>query len=187
MGRAPLRSDSLLAWRKPTSGCAKGCGLGRGAKGSPTLSGAVSSGFSAPPMRSTAYAIKSIIKPAAEMVEVEGTEEFEAWFLALAAKEAEAVARVVGLLEEWRSASPTAARLRDRKHCANLGFNRAGILCACFMRSTRCAGQCCSWAETRLGMTGSMKHSCRVRSSYGPNTSPTWRKRRRENEDQALA
>ena len=34
------------------------------------------------------------------MVEVEGTEEFEAWFLALADKEAGAVARVVGLLEE---------------------------------------------------------------------------------------
>ena len=34
------------------------------------------------------------------MVEVEGSEEFEAWFLALADKEAEAVARVVGLLEE---------------------------------------------------------------------------------------
>lgn len=34
------------------------------------------------------------------MVEVEGTEEFEAWFLALAEKEAVAVARVVGLLEE---------------------------------------------------------------------------------------
>ncbi|MGO9265349.1 MAG: type II toxin-antitoxin system RelE/ParE family toxin [Candidatus Binataceae bacterium] len=34
------------------------------------------------------------------MVEVEGTREFEAWFLALAAKEAEAIARVVGLLEE---------------------------------------------------------------------------------------
>jgi hypothetical protein len=34
------------------------------------------------------------------MVEVEGTEEFEAWFLALSDKEAEAVARVVGLLEE---------------------------------------------------------------------------------------
>lgn len=34
------------------------------------------------------------------MVEVEGTEEFEAWFLALTDKDAEAVARVVGLLEE---------------------------------------------------------------------------------------
>ncbi|HUO04517.1 MAG TPA: type II toxin-antitoxin system RelE/ParE family toxin [Candidatus Binataceae bacterium] len=34
------------------------------------------------------------------MVEVEGTEEFEEWFLALYQKEAEAVARVVGLLEE---------------------------------------------------------------------------------------
>lgn len=34
------------------------------------------------------------------MVEVEGTEEFEAWFFALAEKEAEAVARVVGLLGE---------------------------------------------------------------------------------------
>jgi hypothetical protein len=34
------------------------------------------------------------------MVEVEGTEEFEAWFLALSDKDAEAVARVVGLLEE---------------------------------------------------------------------------------------
>ena len=34
------------------------------------------------------------------MVEVEGTGEFEEWFLALTAKEAEAVARVVGLLEE---------------------------------------------------------------------------------------
>lgn len=34
------------------------------------------------------------------MVEVEGTEEFEAWFFALTEKEAEAVARVVGLLEE---------------------------------------------------------------------------------------
>ena len=33
------------------------------------------------------------------MVEVEATEEFEAWFLALADKEAEAVGRVVGLLE----------------------------------------------------------------------------------------
>jgi hypothetical protein len=33
-------------------------------------------------------------------VEVEATEEFEAWFLALAEKEAEAVAHVVGLLEE---------------------------------------------------------------------------------------
>jgi hypothetical protein len=34
------------------------------------------------------------------MVEVEGTEEFETWFLALTDKDAEAVARVVGLLEE---------------------------------------------------------------------------------------
>jgi hypothetical protein len=34
------------------------------------------------------------------VVEVEGTEEFEAWFLALTDKDAEAVARVVGLLEE---------------------------------------------------------------------------------------
>ncbi len=34
------------------------------------------------------------------MAEVEGTKEFEAWFLALAGKDAEAVARVVGLLEE---------------------------------------------------------------------------------------
>jgi hypothetical protein len=34
------------------------------------------------------------------MVEVEGTGEFEAWFLALRDKDAEAVARVVGLLEE---------------------------------------------------------------------------------------
>ena len=33
------------------------------------------------------------------MVEVEGTEEFQAWFLALTDKDAEAV-RVVGLLEE---------------------------------------------------------------------------------------
>jgi hypothetical protein len=37
---------------------------------------------------------------AAGMVEVEATDEFEAWFLALADEEAEAVARVVGLLEE---------------------------------------------------------------------------------------
>lgn len=34
------------------------------------------------------------------MVEVEGSEEFEIWFLALAEKDAEAVARVIGLLEE---------------------------------------------------------------------------------------
>ncbi len=34
------------------------------------------------------------------MVEVEGTEEFEAWFRALSGKDAEAVARAVGLLEE---------------------------------------------------------------------------------------
>jgi len=34
------------------------------------------------------------------MVEVEATEEFEDWFVALDEKEAEAVARVVGLLEE---------------------------------------------------------------------------------------
>ncbi|MDA8205167.1 MAG: type II toxin-antitoxin system RelE/ParE family toxin [Thermaerobacter sp.] len=34
------------------------------------------------------------------MVEVEGTEEFEVWFLALVEKEAAAVARVIGLLEE---------------------------------------------------------------------------------------
>ena len=34
------------------------------------------------------------------MVQFEGTEEFEAWFLALAEKDAEVVARVVGLLEE---------------------------------------------------------------------------------------
>jgi len=34
------------------------------------------------------------------MVEVEGAEELEAWFLALSEKDAEAVARVVGLLEE---------------------------------------------------------------------------------------
>ncbi len=36
------------------------------------------------------------------MVEVEGAEELEAWFLALSEKDAEAVARVVGLLEEKR-------------------------------------------------------------------------------------
>ena len=34
------------------------------------------------------------------MVEVEGSAEFEAWFLGLAEKEAEAIARVVGPLEE---------------------------------------------------------------------------------------
>jgi hypothetical protein len=34
------------------------------------------------------------------MVEIEGTEEFENWFLALGDKDAEAVVRVVGLLEE---------------------------------------------------------------------------------------
>jgi len=34
------------------------------------------------------------------MVEVEGTEVFEAWFMALSEKDAEAVARVIGLLEE---------------------------------------------------------------------------------------
>jgi hypothetical protein len=34
------------------------------------------------------------------MVEVEATEEFEIWFLALADKDAVAIARVVGLLEE---------------------------------------------------------------------------------------
>lgn len=34
------------------------------------------------------------------MVEVEGTKEFEVWFLALTESEAEAIARVVGLLEE---------------------------------------------------------------------------------------
>jgi hypothetical protein len=34
------------------------------------------------------------------MVEVEGTEVFETWFMALSDKDAEAVARVVGLLEE---------------------------------------------------------------------------------------
>ena len=33
-------------------------------------------------------------------MEVEATEEFEAWFLALTDKDAQAVARVVGLLEE---------------------------------------------------------------------------------------
>ncbi len=34
------------------------------------------------------------------IVEIQGTEEFETWFLALSDKEAEAVTRVVGLLEE---------------------------------------------------------------------------------------
>lgn len=34
------------------------------------------------------------------MVEVEGTEEFETWFLELSEKDGEAVARVVGLLED---------------------------------------------------------------------------------------
>lgn len=34
------------------------------------------------------------------MVEIEGTEEFEVWFLALTNKDAAAVARVVGFLEE---------------------------------------------------------------------------------------
>jgi hypothetical protein len=34
------------------------------------------------------------------MVEVAGTEEFEAWFLALQDRDAEAVARAIGLLEE---------------------------------------------------------------------------------------
>ena len=52
------------------------------------------------------------------MIEVEGTKEFEDWLLALADKEAGAVARVVGLLE-WPSAFHTAARLRDRKRFAN--------------------------------------------------------------------
>jgi hypothetical protein len=46
------------------------------------------------------------------MVEVEGTEEFEAWFLALAEKEAERVARVVGLLEEKGVALRTSRRDR---------------------------------------------------------------------------
>lgn len=34
------------------------------------------------------------------MIEVLGTEEFEEWFLALSDKEAEAITRVIGLLEE---------------------------------------------------------------------------------------
>jgi hypothetical protein len=34
------------------------------------------------------------------MVKIEGTDEFEAWFLALADRDAEAVARAVGLLEQ---------------------------------------------------------------------------------------
>ncbi len=34
------------------------------------------------------------------MIEVEGTEEFEEWFLALGERQAEAVARVIGMLEE---------------------------------------------------------------------------------------
>jgi len=53
-------------------------------------------------MRLTLYAIKGMMKwlEQMRMVEIEGSEEFEAWFLALADKEAEAVARVVGLLEE---------------------------------------------------------------------------------------
>jgi hypothetical protein len=52
-------------------------------------------------MRLTAYAVKRIFnQDRTPMVEVEGSQEFEACFLTLAEKDAEAVARVVGLLEE---------------------------------------------------------------------------------------
>lgn len=51
------------------------------------------------------------------MVEVEGSQEFEAWFLTLAEKDAEAVARVVGLLEEraCRSVFPIPVTSRGRR------------------------------------------------------------------------
>jgi hypothetical protein len=47
-------------------------------------------------MLSSAYSIRTGL----QWVEVEGSQEFEGWFLTLAEKDAEAVARVVGLLEE---------------------------------------------------------------------------------------
>ncbi len=51
----------------------------------------------------TAYAVDRILKEVAKrgaMTEVVGTEEFERWFLALGDRDAEAVARNVGLLDE---------------------------------------------------------------------------------------
>jgi hypothetical protein len=62
------------------------------------------------------------------MVEVEGTEEFEAWFLALTDKDAEAVARVVGLLEEKGVAlgSPYSSEIKGSKALRELRVQSGG-------------------------------------------------------------
>jgi len=70
---------------------------------------------------------------------------------------------------------------------ASFGFNPAGILCEYSMHSTRCVGLCCFWVGTKAGMTDSTKPLYRMPSTYGANIWPVCRKRRSENEDEAVA
>ncbi|HUY26217.1 MAG TPA: type II toxin-antitoxin system RelE/ParE family toxin [Candidatus Binataceae bacterium] len=62
------------------------------------------------------------------MVEVEVTGEFEAWFLKLADRDAEAVARVVGLLEEKGVALgfPYCSQVRGSKALRELRVQSGG-------------------------------------------------------------
>jgi hypothetical protein len=74
------------------------------------------------------------------MVEVLGTDEFESWFLGLSTADADAVVRVVGLLEAkgLRSGFPTPLHLREAvTPFASFGFRASDALCESFTPSTQ--------------------------------------------------
>lgn len=86
------------------------------------------------------------------MVEVEGGQEFEAWFLILAEKDAEAVARVVGLLEEKGVSLgfPYTSDIKGSPRSVNREFNRAGIRCEFFRVRPVAAGRVAlGWRQDR--------------------------------------
>lgn len=80
------------------------------------------------------------------MIDIEGTEEFEAWFLALTDSDAEAVARVVGLLEEKGVALgfPYSSAIKGSPALREIRIQSRGHPCVCFMRLIRCAAPYCS-------------------------------------------
>jgi hypothetical protein len=124
-------------------------------------------------MRLTAYAVERIFnQDRTPMVEVEGSQEFEAWFLTLAEKDAEAVARVVGLLEEKGVSLgfPYTSDIKGSPTLRELRVQSRGHPLRVFYAFDPLRRAVLLWVETRPGMTGSMKPSCRTRSESGPST-----------------
>jgi hypothetical protein len=62
------------------------------------------------------------------MVEIEGTEEFEIWFLELAKRDSDAVSRVIGLLEERGVALgfPYSSEIKGSRALRELRIQSAG-------------------------------------------------------------